>query len=159
MSEIVWKRFRNSQYAVSQCGLVKNITTGKLKDLSVDTYGYLVTTLFKNGKRRQHKVHRMVAEMFVEGYEDGLQVNHIDGDKKNNNFKNLEWCTDKENRLHAIRNGLFTNRISEEDVTNIRNDVVYFDKNLGVHATARRYKVSNATISRVLNFKTWKDIE
>lgn len=159
MNEIVWKRYKDSQYAVSQCGLVKNITSGRLKDLSIDTYGYLVTTLFKNGKRRQHKVHRMVAEMFVDGYDDQLQVNHIDGDKKNNHFKNLEWCTHEENRNHAIRNGLFPNRVSEVDVMNIRNEVIYFDGVLGVHATARRYKVSNATISRILNFKTWKDVK
>jgi len=155
MNEIIWERFRDSQYAVSKCGLVKNLTNGRLKNLSIDTYGYLVTTLFKDGRRRQYKVHRIVAEVFVEGFKEDLQVNHIDGDKKNNHFENLEWCTHEENRNHAIKNGLFINRISEEDVTKIRRSVIRNSKDFGVMATAKIYNVSYATISRVLNYKTW----
>lgn len=155
MNEITWKRYRDSQYSVSQCGQIRNITSGKFKCLSADTYGYLVTTLFKEGKRKQYKVHRMVAEMFVDGYDDQLQVNHIDGNKKNNNYTNLEWCSSKQNTMHAIRNGLFNNRINETDVVKIRGSVIRNSKDFGVIATAKIYNVSYATISRVLNYKTW----
>lgn len=51
-------------------------------------------------------IHRLVAEIFVAGKEDGLVVNHIDGNKLNNHFSNLEWVTQKRNVEHAFENGL-----------------------------------------------------
>ena len=50
-------------------------------------------------------MHRLVAEGFL-GKQDGLDVNHIDGNKKNNNLLNLEFCTRQKNVEHAIKNGL-----------------------------------------------------
>ena len=66
-----------------------------------------------HGKR--YKVHRLVAFMFCNppcNYKE-LTVNHIDGNKRNNNFTNLEWCTQLENNKHARENGL--NNISESN--------------------------------------------
>ena len=64
--------------------------------------GYYTVTL--NGKIRQ--VHRLVAEAFLPADPDRPYVNHIDGNKGNNEVSNLEWCTAKENSRHAIRTGL-----------------------------------------------------
>ena len=52
------------------------------------------------------RVHRMVAEMFLEHVVGSDYVNHIDGDKTNNNVRNLEWCTFNENMQHAGATGL-----------------------------------------------------
>ena len=81
----------------------------KYKELkgSKDSKGYLCLDLRgKNGKLNYPKIHRLVAEVFLENPENLPQVNHIDGNKTNNNVENLEWVTNKDNRIHALENGL-----------------------------------------------------
>jgi hypothetical protein len=62
----------------------------------------------KKGKRREITIHRLVAETFLPKIAGKTCVNHIDGVKTNNRIDNLEWCTRKENNLHAYRTGLNT---------------------------------------------------
>lgn len=59
--------------------------------------GYLIVSLSKNGKRRNHYVHRLVATAFLKRIDGKDGINHIDHDRKNNAVSNLEWCTQKEN--------------------------------------------------------------
>lgn len=76
--------------------------TRKLSELSTEetSKGYLRVYLSKNGKRKHHKVHRLVARAFIPNPDNKPQVNHIDGNKHNNSITNLEWVTDEENKLH-----------------------------------------------------------
>lgn len=78
------------------------IATRNLRELTPQetNKGYLRVALFKNGKRKWHKVHRLVAHAFIPNCEHKPQVNHIDGNKQNNSITNLEWVTDEENKLH-----------------------------------------------------------
>lgn len=79
--------------------------------ISVDSCkkGYQRVNLTVNGKGKTTLVHRLVAKHFVEN-EYGLpEVNHIDGNKRNNHFLNLEWCTRKQNAKHAANNKLYKN--------------------------------------------------
>lgn len=55
---------------------------------------------------RHRYIHRLVADAFFAGEHDGIDVNHIDGNRLNNDLTNLEWCTRKENIRHAYINGL-----------------------------------------------------
>lgn len=68
---------------------------------SINHSGYKICTIMVNGKRKSLSVARAVAIAFVDGYAKGLQVNHIDGDKTNNKFDNLEWTTPKQNMIHS----------------------------------------------------------
>lgn len=78
----------------------------KLKG-SLDSKGYpYIDITSKSGVRKCPKVHRLVGLAFVKNIENKPQINHIDGDKTNNNVKNLEWVTNSENQLHAYRLGL-----------------------------------------------------
>lgn len=67
-------------------------------------HGYMVVPLRKNTKRKNHYIHRLVAEHFLEKKKGKDVVNHIDFNKSNNTVSNLEWCTQKENTNHSSVN-------------------------------------------------------
>ena len=73
--------------------------------------GYNTVGLQINKKKKMFFVHRLVAEYFVAPKRGNLQVNHIDGNKQNNDFRNLEWVTPSQNTKHAYDNGLNKNVI------------------------------------------------
>ena len=77
---------------------------GRVLRLKKTNAGYLTVQLLNRG--RMILVHRLVALSFLENKENKPQVNHIDGDKTNNNLINLEWMTKSENQIHAYENGL-----------------------------------------------------
>ena len=68
-----------------------------------DKQGYLQFGTRTNGTYKSFRVHRVIASLFVEHDSNNkyLEVNHIDGNKHNNHFKNLEWVTRRENTIHA----------------------------------------------------------
>jgi hypothetical protein len=65
--------------------------------------GYLQVVLSRSGVRVCRHVHRLVAEAFVDGQADGLEVNHRNGDKHDNRAENLEWVSRSENNTHKYR--------------------------------------------------------
>lgn len=75
----------------------------------LDEDGYILTKLCKDGIARFKRVHRLVAETFIPNPDNKPQVNHIDGNKQNNNIQNLEWATNAENMRHAFATGLMKN--------------------------------------------------
>lgn len=92
-------------YQISSYGNVKNIKTNKLLTGDINNVGYKRVTLYLPNKKRFF-VHRLVASCFCDGYEEGLIVNHKDGNKLNNCAENLEWVTHSENDMHAFKHGL-----------------------------------------------------
>jgi len=68
--------------------------------------GYLMVNLWRNQKQDKRLVHRLVAEAYVDGWFEGAEVDHIDGDRTNNSASNLRWVTSSENTIYAnIRRG------------------------------------------------------
>jgi hypothetical protein len=68
--------------------------------------GYRITCLCKNSKKKNNYIHRLVADAFLDKIEGSYYVNHKDADKLNNNSINLEYCTHRENMIHARKLGL-----------------------------------------------------
>lgn len=89
-------------------GRVKNLRTGKILKPAKDKGGYLIVSLWKNGKRKHFKVHRLVAEAFLNPVAGKDFVNHLDEVKVSNHYSNLEWCTPKENSNYGTRNERIT---------------------------------------------------
>lgn len=93
-------------YAVSKSGKVYSTRTNKILSPFRNRSGYNLIITSIDCKVKKFQVHRLVAEAFVSNPNDKPQVNHIDGDKDNNNVSNLEWVTGSENIRHAIVTGL-----------------------------------------------------
>jgi hypothetical protein len=90
-------------YEVSNRGNVRNKRNGYILKPQLNRKdGYHRVSL--NGKR--YYVHRLVADAFFDGEHQEMDVNHIDGNRLNNDLTNLEWCTRKENIKHTYINGL-----------------------------------------------------
>lgn len=110
----VWKTIdgTNGMYEVSNTGKVRSLNYlghGKTQELALaaDHKGYMRVRIFEEtGRRKTAKVHRIVAQAFVPNPENKPEVNHKDGNKKNNNAENLEWVTPSENTAHAYKNGM-----------------------------------------------------
>jgi len=107
----IWKDVvgYESLYQVSNLGRVKSLYQKKEKILkkcfTIDFYHRV--NLCNKGKNKNFRVHRLVAEAFIPNINQKETVNHIDGNKQNNNVNNLEWATRKEQTEHALRTGLF----------------------------------------------------
>ncbi len=93
-------------YAISNYGKLKNIKTGKILKPQLNKQGYLQYGICQNGIKKTIRAHRLVALMFVENRFNYDVVNHIDGNKINNVYTNLEWVTNSENTIHAQKNDL-----------------------------------------------------
>lgn len=101
-----WKEVpKNSDYLVSDTGKIRK-KSSMVEHSTRYSKGYEIVDLYKNGKRKTVRVHRLVAEAFIPNNDNKPEVNHIDGNKHNNNVDNLEWVTKKENCRHAWNNNL-----------------------------------------------------
>jgi hypothetical protein len=101
-----WSPIPDTHYSVSSKGRVRNDETSKIKALDKKRDGYCKVDLYSDGIRSSERVHRLVAEAFVPNPDNKPQVNHIDGNKLNNNVENLEWVDNSENMIHAYKTGL-----------------------------------------------------
>jgi hypothetical protein len=97
-------------YEVSDMGRVRNAGTLHVMATYPINSGYLVSSFTRRGEKTVDKrlLHRLVAEAFVVKPDGADVVNHLDGDRRNNKAKNLEWTTQKGNMQHAAEVGLWS---------------------------------------------------
>ncbi len=111
-------------------------------------------------------MHRLVAQIYVPNLENKSCVNHKDGNKLNNSYSNLEWCTYKENIKHSFQTGLhnkiacgkdISTKLTEEDVEEIRH--LYSSAyELTQKDLAKQFNVHQSTISYIISNKTWRHL-
>ena len=97
-------------YRINKDGVVSSLRKQLKPSGSAHYIGF---SLRKNGKSVFKHLHRLMAETFIPNPENKPQVNHIDGDKKNNSLENLEWATSSENIKHAYDLGIMPSRMGE----------------------------------------------
>ena len=98
-----WKNLtENENYSISNFGNFKS--KRKLLKLNVNARGYKYCNISTKGIVTKVKIHILVAKYFVDNLNNKDTVNHIDGNKLNNYYKNLEWLTRKENIEHYHKN-------------------------------------------------------
>lgn len=114
----IWKKIKEyPNYEISNYGRVRSLKYYSnvhkkyyvrvliLKE-KTNRYGYKMITLSNENGRKCFTIHRLVAKAFIDNKSNYNEVNHIDGNKSNNKFNNLEWCTRRDNILHAYKLGL-----------------------------------------------------
>lgn len=174
----IWKDVPNyvGIYQVSNIGNVKSLDhyikskngkclkKGRILQKFKTKKGYLQTSLSKDTKRLNTGIHRVVALAFIPNPENKPQVNHINGIKTDNRVENLEWCTNKENQIHAVKNKLSKHNLAEkhhnskltnEDVIKVRQLHSIGFKN---HELAKDYNISRTAMSNILRKKTYFNI-
>lgn len=176
----IWKDIENFEgiYQVSNMGRVRSLDrqihykdgrignfTGIILKQGVCRKGYPIVYLSKGSKKKAIKVHRLVALTFVKKHQKKNQVNHIDGDKSNNIFTNLEWCDNSENQIHAYANGLNSVSRGESNGNNkySLSIIIELKKMLKIGKTYKeiinKLNVSKSLIYHVKSEKTWKYVK
>jgi len=103
-----WKDIKGLEgyYKISNTGKVYSYKTNKILSPGLCGSGYKKVQIGKDKKYKNRMIHRLVAEAFIPNPENKRTVNHIDGNKQNNDVSNLEWNTYSENLKHAYKHGL-----------------------------------------------------
>jgi hypothetical protein len=184
----IWKDIKGYEgfYQVSNLGKIKSLDRniiikngrhrffkGRLLQLNYDIDGYFMVCLCMPGKTQfSCNVHKLVAKAFVEGYKEGLVVNHKDGNKENNVSTNLEWVTVAENNKHAIDTGLLNphkskpqnsykgenhpmSKLLEQDVKEIRKMAL---EGIPHKEIAKKFGICKERVCAIKKGRVWKHI-
>lgn len=177
MSNEVWKDVVGWEgfYQVSDRGRVRSLdryietsrtkpylVKGRVMKQKTSKQGYKVISFKNKDVTANPVVHRLVAIAFIPNPDNLPQVNHIDGNKSNNDFTNLEWCTAKENINHAFMLGL---KPQGEDSPYAKIDELTAHKicdmlSKGIPNTeiARILGITKSTVSKIKSGKSWKSV-
>ena len=147
------------KYLAYSDGRIYSLLRNKFLKPRMSMDGYERVCLFNDGKRYEYRVHRLIAETFIDNPDDLPQVNHKDFNRSNNCLDNLEWCTNYENIHYSINNGRihqFKNRKSDGTFkickaytfTNVYNGK-YFTI-IGIRQIAKQFKCSVKNVYSIL---------
>ena len=160
-------------YMVSNLGNIKSIDRiiqrktskmnikGRQMSQYIGNRGYPMINLCINGRCKRHLVHRIVATAFITNSLDKKYVNHIDGNKKNNNVNNLEWSTPTENSIHAHKHGLANvGRGEKQRSAKLNVDKVKYirESSKTIKELSLIFNVSKQAIRDVKKKRSWKHV-
>lgn len=139
-------------YAITSCGKVWSYRSKRFLKPTQDAKGYLRVDLYKNNKKKNYKIHRLVAIAYIDNPNDLPEVNHKDEDKTHNWINNLEWCDTQYN----LNYGNYPSNMAEKSKGNCRAGKKVECVETGVIYKSmleanRQTGINNASISHVLN--------
>ena len=159
MEKEVWKNIKGYEgmYQISNYGSVKSLYKHKTMRLFRDKDGYLLVGLFKEGKSKSFRVHRLVIDAFI-GTSEGMETNHKDFNRQNNKASNLEVVTHKENVKHSLGNMRSAEnkrnaKVTANQVREIRN--LYASGKHTQKELGKRFGLKRTAVSDIVNFKSW----
>ena len=131
-----------SNYSITEDGKVWSNITNRFLKAGLGKIGYYVVALRKDNKQKTFNVHRLVAELFLDNVENKPFVNHINGNKLDNRIENLEWCTARENNIHAHKIGLNyiskSNRVEASRTAKEKFSKIVLDTQTGIFYNSAR---------------------
>ena len=158
--EEIWKDIRDyeNMYQISNLGRVKSLNynnTGREKIMkpSVDKDGYLFVRLCKNGKVKNFKVHRLVAQAFISNTNNYPQGNHKDENPSNNFVNNLEWCDAKYNSNYGTRTKRVAGKLAKKVLQIDKNTNEIISEFQSIMEVQRQLEISISHISEWCNNK------
>lgn len=157
-----WMPHEEWPIEVSRCGKVRSLSritsqniliVGKLITPSIDRDGYHIVPLRLDGKRKHGKVHRLVLEVHDRYSAPGEQCDHIDGDRTNNDFSNLEWVSCRENnkRRDARRKSEGRPPMAAKSFSFIKDGIIETGNNMADFC--RKHNLASSGMSRVRSGK------
>ena len=104
----IWKDVPGweDRYQISNLGRVFSKYKNKIKALDINSYCYARLQCYDGKRKTKLFIHKLVGQLFVSGYKEGYVIDHIDGDKSNNIWTNLQWVSRSENCKRAYKLGL-----------------------------------------------------
>lgn len=147
----IWKEIEDfNKYLVSNQGRCRNKDTNYILKPIKTKYGYLEYELTNEFGKKRFKAHRLVATAFVKNPLCKPQVNHIDENKRNNSFENLEWVTAKENNNHGTKNDRTAEKLSKK-VNQFSRDGVFIKTFSGCSKASKELNISVSSIIKCAN--------
>ena len=147
----------NTTYDISVKGAVTNLRTGRKLKHSLNQKGYCQLQLSKDGFSKTISIHRCVWEAYNGAIPKGLEVNHIDGVKANNDLSNLELVTRVENVRKAVETGLIKSGADCEKSVGVDQINVLTKKVIAsfgsIRLATKETKVAGSSISNVCSGK------
>lgn len=146
-----WKILKeNENYSINEKGEIKNNITKKILSPSINKDGgYYQIDLWKNNKSRKYTLHRLVASNFIPNLENKPTVDHIDGNRLNNDISNLRWATYSEQNSRFNTFGVRSEKIK---VINVNGEELIFNR---IKDVAEHFNCNISNISQMLKKGTF----
>jgi hypothetical protein len=161
----IWKDIPGykGKYQASNIGRIRNIQKGNIVMGGINKQGYRNTFLVGlDGKIKNCRCHRLIASAFIPNPKNKPYINHIDGNKLNNNVDNLEWCTPAENDRHAAKLGLKPHgegshfaKLTSEEVEAIKR----IGDMLPSRKVAKMFGISKTNVLDIRKERIWKSLK